>query len=249
VSGQTIYDENVQMYLDFIDHALAEEPSFYIEVAKIIQRVVGDRLRGARVLDVACGEGYLSRFLAPLGPRTITAVDLSERLIDVARERTDAPNVSFTVDDARALTSVDDASMDVVVSQVAMQDIADHAATFGAVRRVIAPGGIFVFSMLHPCFQSPTNIPEGHEPFLLDETGERIAVLAWRYASEGYFMSGGTGVRGTMGSYHRMLSTYLNDLRASGFRLERVEEPVFGEAPGVLAHVPIVMIVAATPET
>ena len=45
--------------------------------------ILEPELAGARVLDLACGEGYLSRYLAPLGPQTINAVDLSERLIEV----------------------------------------------------------------------------------------------------------------------------------------------------------------------
>ncbi len=242
----TVYDENLQMYLDFIDNALADEPSLYRSMCGVLARLLGDRLQNARVLDLACGEGYLSRFLSPLGPREITAVDLSSSLVEVARERCDDENVAFRVDDARTLATVEDTSMDVVVSQMALMDIADHVATFEAVRRVIAPDGAFVFSLLHPCFQSPTNIPEGQDPFLLDDNGEKIAVLAWRYASEGLFMSGGTGVRGTMGSYHRMLSTYVNDLQASGFRLERLEEPVW-DVDGLFSRVPIVMIVAASP--
>jgi SAM-dependent methyltransferase len=244
--GRTVYDEHVQMYLNFIDAALAQEPSFYLSMCEIFARMLGDRLQNARVLDLACGEGYQTRFLAPLGPRTITAVDISSSLIDVARDRFEAANVSFRVDDARSLETIDDASLDVVVSQMAMMDIADHVSTFAAVRRVIAPDGVFLFSLLHPCFQSPTNIPEGQESFLLDDQGERIAVLTWRYASEGHYMSGGTGVRGTMGSYHRMLSTYVNDLQSSGFRLDRLEEPVW-DVPGLFSQVPIALIVAATP--
>jgi SAM-dependent methyltransferase len=243
---QTVYDKNIHLYLDFVDNALAAEPSLYRGMCEIFARMLGDRLKNARVLDVACGEGYLSRFLAPLGPRTITAVDLSSRLIDVARERCETANVSFRVDDARTLATVEDASMGVVVSQMAMMDIANHVAVFEAVRRVITPNGAFVFSVLHPCFQSPTNIPEGQLPFLLDDDGEPVAVLAWRYTSEGHFMSGGTGVRGTMGSYHRMLSTYVNDLQSSGFRLERLEEPVW-DVPGLFSHVPLALIVAAAP--
>lgn len=245
MAGQTVYDEHVQMYLDFIDNALAQEPSLYLTLCDVFRRLLGDRLHDARMLDLACGEGYMSRYFAALGPRTIAAVDLSERLIEVARERCDAPNVSFAVDDARTLSTVEDASIDIVVSQMAMMDIADHVATFRAVRRALVDGGAFAFSVLHPCFQSPTNIPEGQEPFLLDEDGQRIAVLAWRYTPEGYFVSGGTGVRGHMGSYHRTMSTYLNDLQDSGFRLDRLEEPVF-DVPNVLRHVPIVMVVAAT---
>jgi SAM-dependent methyltransferase len=245
--SETVYDRNVRMYLDFIDRSLASEPSLYLGLCDIFTRLLGPRLDGARVLDLACGEGYQSRYLAPRGPREVLGVDLSSSLIEVAQQRCEADNVSFRVDDARTLETIDDASMDVVVSQMAMMDIADHVATFRAVRRVIDPDGLFVFSCLHPCFQSPTNIPESEEPFLRDEDGQPMAVLAWRYTSEGHFMSGGDGVRGHMGSYHRMLSTYVNDLQDNGFRLERLEEPVWDGAPGVLARVPIVMVIAARP--
>lgn len=241
----TVYDEHVQMYLNFVDNALAEEPSLFRGTCDIFADLLGPRLGDARVLDVGCGEGYLSRFLAALGPQTISGIDLSTSLIEVARERCDAANVSFHVDDARTLESINDASMDVVVSQMAMMDIADHVAMFRAVRRVIVPDGAFVFSLLHPCFQSPTRLPE-EPPFLLDEDGERIACLAWRYTSEGHFDSRGTGVRGHVGSYHRMLSTYMNDLVEAGFSLDRLEEPVW-DVPGLMSRVPIVIIVSASP--
>jgi hypothetical protein len=48
-----------------------------------------------------------------------------------------------------------------------------------------------------------------------------------------------------MGSYHRRLSTYLNDLIASGFRLERLEEPV-ASGDGLFSEVPIALVVVAT---
>jgi hypothetical protein len=52
-----------------------------------------------------------------------------------------------------------------------------------------------------------------------------------------------------MGSYHRRLSTYVNDLLAAGFALERLEEPLAGYQSGaeaLFAEVPTVLVVAAT---
>ncbi|WP_437801151.1 hypothetical protein [Sorangium sp. So ce693] len=73
-----------------------------------------------------------------------------------------------------------------------------------------------------------------------------MGVVIRRYASEGHFNSGGDGVRGHMGSYHRMLSTYVNDLIRAGFVLERLEEPLDGPANGALfSEVPMVLVVAA----
>ena len=57
----------------------------------------------------------------------------------------------------------------------------------------------------------------------------------------------GTGVRGHMGAYHRTLSTLINDLHASGFVLERLDEPVVG-AKGLFSLVPQTLLVAARAE-
>jgi hypothetical protein len=50
-----------------------------------------------------------------------------------------------------------------------------------------------------------------------------------------------------MGAYHRMMSTYINDLITAGFRLEKLEEPLV-EGGGLMEQVPKVMIVAGTAE-
>ena len=57
---------------------------------------VGD-LRGKRVLDAGCGEGYNTRILARRGTR-MTGVDISERMITLARdeERREPVGIDFT---------------------------------------------------------------------------------------------------------------------------------------------------------
>ena len=83
----------------------------------------------------------------------MVGIDLSAELIEVARRRAGAAGPTYRVDDAQALGSVADGAFDVVVSQLAMMDVADHRKLFATVRRVLVPGGPFVFSVLHPCFE------------------------------------------------------------------------------------------------
>jgi hypothetical protein len=108
---------------------------------------------------------------------------------------------------------------------------------------VLKAGGTFVFSMLHPCFETPFQAPK-ESPFLVDESGNPTAYIVRRYTQEGFWQSGGTGVRGHMGAYHRTLSTLLNDLLAAGFLLEKLDEPVV-EGRGLLSQVPQALLVAA----
>jgi SAM-dependent methyltransferase len=241
--NETIYDKHVAFYIDFVDQALASQDSLLNICLTRIKEILGNRLLGARVGDIACGEGYLSRFLAPLGPRQVIGVDLSAALVEIATQRSHRANTSFRVDDAQHLRTFSDASLDIAVSQLAIMDIPGHLAFFRAVRRVLTAHGIFVFSLLHPCFETPFHLPEQSQ-FLVDANNTPIACLVHRYASEGYWQSGGTGVRGHMGAYHRTLSTLLNDLLAAGFLLEKLEEPVL-EDNGVSGEVPRVLLVAA----
>jgi SAM-dependent methyltransferase len=246
--GATVYDENVGFYLNFIDQGLASQNGHISLLLSVMLDCLGDRLVGARVCDLCCGEGYLGRHLLRHNAREIVGIDLSAALIDEARRRADNPALSYRVDDAQQLTSISDGEFDVVVSQLAMMDVPDHRKLFAAVRRVLVPGAPFVFSVLHPCFKArPFHVRDAPE-YVLSERGEPIAVAIRRYASEGHFNSGGDGVRGRMGSYHRMLSTYVNDLISNGFVLERLEEPLPGRdatAVGLFAEVPTDLIVAA----
>lgn len=241
---KTIYDENRAFYVDFVDKMNGLEDSFWGVMVSKYEEILGDRLVGARVCDVACGEGYLSRHLLGLGAGEVVGVDLSEALIETAEQRRSEDRLSFMVDDAQRLTTQADGSFDIAVCQMALMDIPDHKATFKSVRRILKPGGIFVFSLLHPCFETPFKLPD-ERPTLEDETGNPVALLVRRYGTEGHWQSGGDGVRGHMGAYHRTLSTYLNDFISAGFRLDRLEEPLV-QGEGLEAEIPKVIIVEGT---
>ncbi len=242
----TIYDENVQFYLDFIDRDLAGTPSFFGMLTAALDDLIGHRSADARVLDLACGEGYLSRHFAENGAHDVIGIDISSELIAAAQDRTALGNVTFRVDDAQVLDTMTDGSIDLVVSQFALMDIPDHRATFAAVRRVLAPTGVFAFSILHPCFEGPFEERRDRPRFLMQDDVQ-TALIVHEYVAEGRWFSGGQGVRGRVGSYHRMLSTYLNDLMSSGFRIAGFREPVM-PGTGLFERVPRALVVAAEAE-
>jgi ubiquinone/menaquinone biosynthesis C-methylase UbiE len=241
--NETVYNKHVQFYLDFVDRSLADKNGFWHVLLSRFQEILDDRLKGARVCDIACGEGYLSRFLAQLGPREVIGVDISAVLIDAATRRGNSANLSFRVDDAQHLQTFTDASIDIAVSQMAIMDIPDHRAMFRSVRRVLKANGVFVFSLLHPCFEAPFHIPDQPQ-FLTDKNGNLLAYAIRQYAREGFWQSGGTGVRGHMGAYHRTLSTLINDLIAAGFNIEKLDEPTVGDN-GLFSQVPQTLLIAA----
>jgi ubiquinone/menaquinone biosynthesis C-methylase UbiE len=67
-----------------------------------IERWLPSVLAGAAVLEVACGTGYWTQFLAPVAS-AVVALDSSTETLRIARERVVTPNTEFQVGDAYAL--------------------------------------------------------------------------------------------------------------------------------------------------
>jgi SAM-dependent methyltransferase len=176
-----------------------------------------DDIAGSRVLDIACAHGRVSRVLARRGAR-VTAVDLSTKLIVQARsiEATEALGIDYIVGDAGGTTWWDGTPFHGVVCNLALMDIDDLDAALATVGSVLAPGGWFTFSLFHPCY------PGGWE-------GSPTGLASWPpdggYAAEGWWQTNGVGVRGRVGSTHRMLSTYLNAVLGAGFTFDEFMEP------------------------
>jgi 2-polyprenyl-3-methyl-5-hydroxy-6-metoxy-1,4-benzoquinol methylase len=95
---------------------------FSVEDVAAFLEFIGD-LRGRRVLDAGCGEGYNTRILARPGAR-MTGVDLSERMIALARdeERREPLGIEYTPTSYTDLGMFADASFDAVVSFMALMD-------------------------------------------------------------------------------------------------------------------------------
>ena len=105
---------------------------------------------GDEFLDVGCGAGHVAELAAQTGAH-VTGIDLSPRLIEVARSRADAAgfHIHYSVGDAENL-DVPDASFDVVSSSFGMIFAPDHAAAAGELARVTREGGRLGFSAWTP---------------------------------------------------------------------------------------------------
>ena len=216
------YDKAGDFYLKWLDRNVPDRDRRIPQSVEIMLAMLGD-VRGIRVCDLACGEGYLARILARRGA-LVTGVDISRNLLRHAREHPDGRGITWLLDDAQSLSQLSDAGMDAVICHMALMDIPDLAATLSSVRRILVDHGRFVFTILHPCFFSPFDAENPGED--LDEEGRFKAVRVSRYGLEGKWYSGGSGMCGTLGGHHRTLSTYFNTLTRSGFQLSEVSEPL-----------------------
>ena len=172
---------------------------------------------GRRVLDLGCGYGWHCRYAAEHGAARVLGTDISEKMLSIAREKTDAPVISY---ERAAMEDLSFApgNFDVVLSSLALHYVADYHELVRRARDWLAPGGDFVFSVEHPVFTA-----HGAQDWVYGAAGEILHFPVDNYAFEGAREAVFLGE--TVTKYHRTLTTYLETLLAAGFALRHVVEP------------------------
>lgn len=104
---------------------------------------------GHDVLDVGCGTGETTREAVRLsGTGSVVGVDLSSRMLDLARRRAaDLPNVRFVQADAQV---ADLGAHDRVISRTGVMFFGDPAAAFRNLSGALRPGGRMALAVWAP---------------------------------------------------------------------------------------------------
>ncbi|MBB1158735.1 class I SAM-dependent methyltransferase [Amycolatopsis sp. DR6-1] len=172
-------------------------------VNPVLLRLLGD-VRGRRVLDAGCGNGYFSRMLAARGAE-VTGVEPAESVISFAREKAGA-GVSYVQAELARLPALE--PFDAVVCSMVLMAIPDWKPAMRACVEAVRPGGLFVFAIVHPAFEELFGTWRKYGEYRRKEYLAEYEI-AGRDASD----------------FHRPISAYLNELAALGCRLREVVEP------------------------
>ena len=159
---------------------------------------------GMRVLDVGCGEGWLSRALASSGAKVL-GVDASEPLIIAARA---AGGATYDVADYESLTSRADVAsgpFDLVVLNFALLD-EEISPLLRSLSARLGDGGRLVIQTVHPF------VAAGADGY----------VDGWR---EERFAAFGDGFPAPMPWFFRTFTTWYQVLKASDLTLSDLREP------------------------
>jgi SAM-dependent methyltransferase len=134
-----LFDAGVARYLPAFLEAAAIEPA-------------------SHVLDVGCGNGLTSREAARLASAgSVTGVDLSTRMLEVARRRAAADgiaNVSFVKADVQ-VADLGEARYDRVISRNGVMFFGDPVAAFANLARALKPGGRMVLQVWQSMAENP----------------------------------------------------------------------------------------------
>ena len=144
--------------------AAFEKAALSYDAAAVLQQEVANRLvermdmmtmQPVSILDVGSGTGFVSHLLAARYPKAkITAVDLAINMLKQARSKRSFKqrwNKRFNYVNAEVENlPFADASVELVISSLTLQWCQDLPKVFSEIRRVLAPGGLLLFSSFGP---------------------------------------------------------------------------------------------------
>ncbi len=173
-------------------------------------------LTGKTVLDLGCGFGHFCRFAAEQGATSVAGVDISQRMLDQARDETSDTRVTY-IQSSLETFEYDGPPVDVAVSSLTLHYVEDYPALLSRVYTWIADGGCFIFSVEHPMCTAC------YKGWLLDDNGRKEYWPVDNYNIEGrrdtqWYVDG-------VVKYHRTMASLLNGLVEAGFRFNRILEP------------------------
>ena len=210
--------------------------------------VIGD-LAGKTVVDLACGEGFYSRILRARGAASVTGVDLSEKMIALARQQeTEHPQgIRYLVGDGRNLQLNEE--HDLVVAAYLLnyaRNREDLAAMLNGIAGCLKSGGRFVTINSNPAFNfsaAPSFRKYGFETRVPGE---------WREGAPFHWVFHLAGGALEIENYHLSVATHEEACRSAGFSSIRWHSPRLspqGEAAceegywtELLSHPPVICL-------
>ncbi len=187
--------------------------------------LLGD-LDGRAVLDAGCGPGVLARVMAARGAR-VTGIDLSPRLIQMAREQDPDGRIDYRIGDLSEPQPGLQGTFDAIGSYLVLNDVERYREFATILATLVKPGGRIALAFNNPY----SSVVREHitDYFAPNTMGTYLGM--WEQ---------GIKVR----YYHRTLEEYLDAFLDTGLRLLKlVDVPdTFGPAPG--ATFPRFMILA-----
>lgn len=193
------------------------------------------QLADLKILDLACGQGVLSRRLAAAGA-IVTGVDLAKDLLEAAKEyvREGQKRPNYIQGDATDLIDesgkprhgLEAESFDAVTLVLSIQNMDHLTGVWQGINKLLKPNGVLILVMMHPCFRVPQR-----SDWQWQQRDFRQTRIMWRYlGSEDIRIAAHPG-KEAVGEkspatihFHRPLQAYINTLGNAGLLIEHCEE-------------------------
>jgi demethylmenaquinone methyltransferase/2-methoxy-6-polyprenyl-1,4-benzoquinol methylase len=152
---ESMFDSIAWRY-DFLNHFLSFGTDRWWRRAAI--KVIGKNIRPATILDVATGTGDLALAAMALDPMKITGIDISEKMLEIGREKISEKGLSAKIDllkgDSENIQFAD-SHFDAVTVAFGVRNFSNPLAGLKEMQRVIRPGGMVMVLE----FSKPSSFP------------------------------------------------------------------------------------------
>ncbi len=178
--------------------------------------ILPDRLEGRRCLEVGCGAGQNSIYLARQGA-DCTALDASQRQIDIGTQlaRRCRVKVDYRCRNMETLPDAKFGRFDLVHSVHALVFVDDPATVLHGMARMLKAGGILLLATTHPLAAA--------EPVRLGR--RRMGMIITDYYHPEPDIRGGRGGWPEVCAGTLPFAELVNAVLAAGCRIDRIEEP------------------------
>ena len=174
-----------------------------------------------RILDVGCGEGWLSKTLLTEG-REVTGFDASPALISEARRNCNANFIELSYETFTGRPSSVGTDFDVVVCNFSLLD--ENVATLlKAIQTITRPSGHLIIQTVHPHIASAGRYENGWRDETFTNLPGQWSCMPW---------------------FFRTMGSWVDALTSSGWNLVRLVEPIHPET-----RMPASLILDAMPNS
>jgi len=206
-----------------------------------VESMIGD-VRNKKILDLGCGTGEFTKKLASAGAK-ITGTDGSREMLRYALRDNAHPSITYIVMDLTCPFPFKARSMDIIVANMVLMDLCDIECCIHEISRILADGGLFIFSITHPAFfcsewEGDTSGPRSYKK-----------VRDYLHTLTEFLYFWGETIH-----YHRPLSLYFRVLEKNGMCILSLDEPIPDISkeeidPIVSSHfrVPTFLVIKAAP--
>lgn len=218
---KSIYD-NEKFFNSYMEIREGENNHNDLIEQPTVKRLLPD-LKGKTVLELGCGYGENAIDFINRGAKRVTAIDLSSRMLNLAKQKSSHPCVDYYKMDMAEIDKLN-GKFDLVYSSLAFHYVEDFKGLIKKISQKLKKGGTLLFSQEHPL---TTATIDGKGIFNKSESGEYLS-----YTFSNYNQSGKRIVHWLVDGlvkYHRNFSEIINGIIDTGLTVTKVLEPCPGD--------------------
>lgn len=185
-------------------------------------------VKGKRVYEIACGNGFLSRQLVKAGAKEVVASDVAPELISIAQTKYESQQIKYMVREGADTSGFKASYFDLVVIYQGIFYIENLEVLFKNIQKILKPGGVLLFSILHPIF--PVFRKAMGEDTVMGEPIDIIELSKKYHQSYTQRVTKKWNVHGQLKTvqywtYKRPMSAYVNIAAKYGLLVSEIAEP------------------------